>query len=169
MARTLDQLKNLLMVALHDHYGCLNTTFLAGPTFTTAFADPNPVTTGRITPILDEYQAHRYLDDVFATAQSRATLLSSPAMTHTQLAGVPSQSATYQRDFLYRKRLHSASVMHLQRAHGGYGLVRIFDSEGKDLSGATFEGVAAVVDYAQSKGWVDEDGEALPAHIVRRQ
>ncbi|MDZ7916106.1 MAG: hypothetical protein U5O16_30505 [Rhodococcus sp. (in: high G+C Gram-positive bacteria)] len=37
------------------------------------------------------------------------------------------------------------------------------------FQGATFEGVAAMVDYAQSKGWVDEDGEALPAHIVRRQ
>jgi len=82
------------MVALHDHYGCPNTTFLAGPTFTTAFADPNPVTTGRITPILDDYQAHWYLDD---------------------------------------------------------------------------EGVAAMVDYAQSNGWVDEDGEALQAHVVRRQ
>ncbi len=34
-ARTLDQLKDLLMVALHDHYRCPNTTFLAGPTFTT--------------------------------------------------------------------------------------------------------------------------------------
>ncbi|MFD9680197.1 hypothetical protein ACFWAD_09990 [Rhodococcus sp. NPDC059969] len=31
------------------------------------------------------------------------------------------------------------------------------------------EGVAAMVDYAQSKGWVDEDGEALQAHVVRRQ
>ncbi len=50
------------------------------------------MTTGRITPILDEYQAHWYLDDVFATAQSRATLLASPAITHTQLADVPSQS-----------------------------------------------------------------------------
>jgi DNA-binding CsgD family transcriptional regulator len=140
-ARTLDQLKNLLMVALHDHYGCPNTTFLSGPTFTTAFADPNPVTTGRITPILDEYQAHWYLDDVFATAQSRATLLASPAITHTQLADVPSQSATYLRDFLYRKRLHSASVMHLELAHGGHGLVGIFDSEGKDLSGRDIAGL----------------------------
>lgn len=31
------------------------------------------------------------------------------------------------------------------------------------------DGVAAMVDYAQSKGWVDDDGEALRAHIVRRQ
>ncbi len=31
------------------------------------------------------------------------------------------------------------------------------------------EGVAAMVDYAQSKGWVDEDGEALQAHVVRQK
>ena len=31
------------------------------------------------------------------------------------------------------------------------------------------EGVAAMVDYAQSKGWVDEDGEALQAHVVRQR
>ncbi|MCE4268532.1 LuxR family transcriptional regulator [Rhodococcus sp. ACPA4] len=143
-ARTLDQLKNLLMVALHDHYRCPNTTFLVGPTFTSAFADPNPVTTGRITPILDEYQARWYPDDVFATAQSRATLMSSPAITHTQLLDVPSESATYLSDFLYRKRLHSAAVMHLQLAHGVHGLVGIFDSEGKDLSATDVAGLGIV-------------------------
>ncbi|MDI9915139.1 helix-turn-helix transcriptional regulator [Rhodococcus sp. IEGM 1379] len=140
-AKTLDELKRLLMVALYENYRCPNTTFLVGPTFTTAFADPNPVTTGRITPILDEYQARWYLDDVFATAQSRATLLSSPAIAHTQLANVPSQSATYLRDFLYRKRLYSASVMHLELAHGVHGLVGIFDSEGKDLSASDIAGL----------------------------
>ncbi|MFD6512909.1 hypothetical protein [Rhodococcus sp. NPDC060176] len=36
-------------------------------------------------------------------------------------------------------------------------------------SATDVEGVAAMVDYAQSKGWVDEDGEALQAHVVRRQ
>ncbi|MDI9915141.1 hypothetical protein [Rhodococcus sp. IEGM 1379] len=29
------------------------------------------------------------------------------------------------------------------------------------------EGMADMVDYAKSKGWVDQEGEALQAHIVR--
>ncbi|NMD61084.1 hypothetical protein CJ178_26755 [Rhodococcus sp. ACPA4] len=28
-------------------------------------------------------------------------------------------------------------------------------------------GVAEMIDYAKSKGWIDEDGKALQAHVVR--
>ncbi|WP_238556687.1 hypothetical protein [Gordonia terrae] len=38
---------------------------------------------------------------------------------------------TYRQDFLYRKRLHSASLMHLDLAHDCPGLVGLFDSEGR--------------------------------------
>ena len=55
-APTLSEFKHTLMDALHEHYRFPNTTFLTGPTFCGAFADPDPVTTGRITPIIDEYQ-----------------------------------------------------------------------------------------------------------------
>lgn len=59
-APTLSEFKHTLMDALHEHYRFANTTFLTGPTFCGAFADPDPVTTGRITPIIDEYQTGRY-------------------------------------------------------------------------------------------------------------
>ena len=36
-------------------------------------------------------------------------------------------------------------------------------------SATDVDGVAAMVDYAQSKGWVDDDGEALQAHVVRQK
>ncbi|WP_424805482.1 response regulator transcription factor [Rhodococcus sp. 27YEA15] len=141
-ASSLDELKLLLMDALHERFRCPNTTFLSGPTFTTAFADPDPITTGRITPLMDEYQARWYTDDVFVTATARSTLMVTPAIRHTQLAGVPPASATYLKEFLYRRQLLSASVMHLHLAHDAHAVVGLFDSEGKELSEHDLGGLA---------------------------
>lgn len=124
--------KNVLMGALHEHYDCLNTTFFTGPTFVTAFSDPSPVVTGRITPVIDEYQARWYPKDVFASAQSRAALSKTPAISADKLGGLATDSVSYLQDFLYRKQLHSASVMHLDLANDCHGLVGLFDSEGKE-------------------------------------
>ncbi len=132
-AETLGAFKNVLMGALHEHYDCLNTTFFAGPTFVTAFSDPSPVVTGRITPVIDEYQGGRwYPKDVFASAQSRAALSKTPAISADKLGGLASDSVSYLQDFLYRKQLHSASVMHLDLANDCHGLVGLFDSEGRE-------------------------------------
>lgn len=131
-AETLDAFKNVLMGALHEHYDCLNTTFFTGPTFVTAFSDPSPVVTGRITPVIDEYQARWYPKDVFASAQSRAALSKTPAISADKLGGLADDSVSYLQDFLYRKQLHSASVMHLDLANDCHGLVGLFDSEGRE-------------------------------------
>lgn len=130
-AKTLGTFKTVLMEALHEHYDCLNTTFFAGPTFVTAFSDPEPVVTGRIKDVIDEYQARWVPKDVFASVQSRAALSKYPALSADHLRGLSDPSVTYLQDFLYRKRLHSASVMHLDLAHDCHGLVGLFDSEGK--------------------------------------
>ena len=130
-ADTLDAFKNVLMGALHEHYDCLNTTFFTGPTFVTAFSDPNPLVTGRIMPVIDEYQARWYPKDVFASTQSRAALSKNPAISADKLDGLASDSVSYLQDFLYRKQLHSASVMHLDLANDCHGLVGLFDSEGR--------------------------------------
>ncbi|MDH3009374.1 helix-turn-helix transcriptional regulator [Gordonia alkanivorans] len=131
-AETLDAFKNALMGALHEHYDCLNTTFFAGPTFVTAFSDPTPVVTGRIMPVIDEYQARWYPKDVFASTQSRAALSKNPAISANKLGGLAGDSVSYLQDFLYRKQLHSASVMHLDLANDCHGLVGLFDSEGRE-------------------------------------
>nr|WP_232715421.1 helix-turn-helix transcriptional regulator [Gordonia metallireducens] len=131
-AETLDAFKNVLMGALHEHYDCLNTTFFAGPTFVTAFSDPDPVVTGRIMPVIDEYQARWYPKDVFASAQSRAALSKNPAISAGKLGGLAGDSISYLQDFLYRKQLHSAAVMHLDLANDCHGLVGLFDSEGRE-------------------------------------
>lgn len=131
-AETLDAFKSVLMGALHEHYDCLNTTFFAGPTFVTAFSDPDPVVTGRIMPVIDEYQARWYPKDVFASAQSRAALSKSPAISAGKLGGLAGDSISYLQDFLYRKQLHSAAVMHLDLANDCHGLVGLFDSEGRE-------------------------------------
>lgn len=132
-ATSLEELKHRLMDALHTHYGFPNTTFLAGPTFRTAFADPAPVTTGRITPIIDEYQTGWYRTDMFASAQSFAALGDSRAISHSQLERLPSSSLEYLDRFLYRRKLHSAAVMHLGLADRCHGLVGIFDSAGNEV------------------------------------
>lgn len=133
-AESLEQLKQLLMDALHEHFKFPNTTFLTGPTFVTAFADAEPVTTGRITPIIDEYQALWYQTDVFGTAQSLAKVRRTHAISHTHLGRIPSEARTYLQDFLFRHRLHSTGLMHLKLRHDAHGLVGIFDSEGRELT-----------------------------------
>lgn len=132
-ASTLDTFKHTLMDALHSEYDFPNTTFLSGPTFRTAFADPDPVTTGRITPIIDEYQTGWYRTDMFASPQSFSALQSAPAITLTQLTQLPSTAIDYLERFLYRRHLHSAAVLHLDLAHDCHGLVGVFDSEGKSV------------------------------------
>ncbi len=133
-ARTLDEFKHALMDALHTVYGFPNTTFLTGPTFRTAFADPDPVTTGRIPAIIDEYQSGWYQTDVFATPESFAALSSTHAVAHTELPSIPSSARDYLDGFLYRRALRSASVMHLNLAHDCHALVGIFDSAGKEVA-----------------------------------
>ncbi|MEP9393809.1 helix-turn-helix transcriptional regulator [Gordonia sp. VNK1] len=132
-AATLEHFKHTLMDALHTQYGFPNTTFLAGPTFRSAFADSDPVTTGRITPIIDEYQTGWYRTDMFASAESFAALQGPRAISHRQLRRLPSTAVEYLEGFLYRRRLHSAAVLHLGLAADCHGLIGIFDSEGKDL------------------------------------
>lgn len=132
-APTLGEFKHTLMDALHEHYRFPNTTFLTGPTFRGAFADPDPVTTGRITPIIDEYQTGWYRTDMFASPQSFDALRRSSAISHTQLRQLPSTAIEYLEEFLYRRRLRSAAVLHLGLANDCHGLVGVFDSEGKDL------------------------------------
>ncbi|MBD0862467.1 helix-turn-helix transcriptional regulator [Gordonia sp. zg691] len=129
-AKTLASFKTVLMDALHEHYDCLNTTFFAGPTFVTAFSDPDPVVTGRIAPMIGDYQARWYPKDVFASVQARVALSRYPAISAEHLRGLPDASVTYLEE-LHRNRLHSASVMHLDLAYDCHGLVGLFDSEGR--------------------------------------
>ncbi|WLP92840.1 helix-turn-helix transcriptional regulator [Gordonia sp. NB41Y] len=132
-ARDLTRFKHLLMDALHTHYGFPNTTFLAGHTFRNAFADPDPVVTGRITPILDEYHSGWYRTDMFSAPESFAALSTARAITHTQLRSLPSTAVEYMDRFLYRRQLHSAAVMHLGLADDAHALVGIFDSAGREV------------------------------------
>ncbi len=132
-ATTLSDLKHRLMDALHAHYHFPNTTFLAGPTFRGAFADAEPVTTGRITPIIDEYQTGWYRTDMFASPESFVALQDARAISHLQLRRLPSTAVEYLERFLYRRQLRSAAVLHLELTDHCHGLVGIFDSEGKDL------------------------------------
>lgn len=159
-ATSLDEFKNDLMVALHEHYDCLNTTFFTGPTFVTAFSDPAPVVTGRITPVIDEYQARWYPKDVFASPQSRAALAARPAISADDLRGLPNDSVTYLQDFLYRKRLHSASVMHLDLAHGCHGLVGMFDSRGREPDPARLHAMGILARQ------LSERAKSLPGQVV---
>ncbi|MGV9711588.1 helix-turn-helix transcriptional regulator [Gordonia sp. NPDC003424] len=132
-ATTLDDFKHTLMNALHDHFGFPNTTFLSGPTFHSAFYDPAAVTTGRTSAHIDEYAAKWYTTDVFATASAVAAFRRSPAISHTDLTGVPTSAVHYVEQFLYRHRMRSAAAMHLQLAHGCHAMVGIFDFEGREV------------------------------------
>ncbi|GAA4745782.1 helix-turn-helix transcriptional regulator [Gordonia alkaliphila] len=132
-AASLPEFKNLLMDALHRRYRFPNTTFLTGATFRGAFRDPHPVTTGRITPIIDEYTAGWYADDMFATPQSYAALARNRAICHTSLRELPTEAVTYLDRFLYRHRLKSASVLHLALAGRSHAMVGIFDDEDKSV------------------------------------
>lgn len=133
-ATTLAEFKDLLMASLHERYRFPNTTFLTGATFRGAFRDPHPVTTGRITPIIDEYTSGWYADDMFATPQSYAALARTRAICHTSLRGLPSEAVTYLDRFLYRHRLRSASVLHLELAGHSHAMVGVFDDEDKGIA-----------------------------------
>ena len=135
-AATLNDLKHRLMDALHSTYHFPNTTFLTGPTFRGAFADPDPVTAGRITPIIDEYKSLWYRTDMFASSQSFAALSQSHAIAHSQLQRLSTSSLEYLDRFLHRRKLHSAAVMHLELADRCHGLVGIFDSAGSEVPDA---------------------------------
>ncbi|MFF2108471.1 helix-turn-helix transcriptional regulator [Rhodococcus sp. ACS1] len=127
---TLDSFKFQLMESLHRYYRCPNTTFWTGHTFSSAFSDPNPVTTGRTTgAALDEYQERWHTKDVFATPQSQALLRRHPAINARQLRNLDSGPSEYLTGFLYRNHLRSASLMHLDLSHGAHALVGLFDSE----------------------------------------
>lgn len=133
-ATSLADLKGRLMSSLHTRYRFANTTFLTGPTFRQAFSDPNPVITGRISPIIDEYQSGWYVDDMFATPESFAKLTADGAICHSALRSLPSESVDYLEGFLYRHRLKSASVLHLELSRGAHAVVGVFDDEGKELA-----------------------------------
>lgn len=140
-ARDLPDLKLRLMDSLHDRYGFPNTTFLTGPTFRGAFRDPDPVATGRIPAILDEYHSGWYLDDMFSTKESFSALARTRAISHSGLRSLPSGAVNYLQGFLYRHRLRSASVLHLGLAHSAHAMVGIFDDEGKEIVGERLAGL----------------------------
>ncbi|MFD9669076.1 response regulator transcription factor [Rhodococcus sp. NPDC059968] len=129
-AATLDLFKVQLMESLHQHYHCPNTTFWTGHTFSSAFTDPMPVTTGRTRgAALDEYKERWYTKDIFATPQSRALLRRHPAINSNQLTHLDTGPSEYLREFLYRNHLQSASLMHLDLSNNTHALVGLFDSE----------------------------------------
>lgn len=145
-ATTVEHLRTLLMEALCEVYGYTNTTFLSGDTFRRAFSDPEPVTTGRITPILDEYQARWRQDDMFSLPRSYALLKAEPALSSEQLYGMPAPAREYMNGFLERHGLRSASVLHIDLPARWHGLVGIFDDEGKQPAPGTLAGLAALAE-----------------------
>lgn len=134
---TFDDLRRRVMETLHESYGFANTTFLHGATYRRAFADPTPVTTGRITPILDEYQDRWHSTDVFSLPTAFASLRRSRALNHEQLTRIPASARDYLQQFLYRHGLHSATVLHVHLPEGHHGLIGIFDDEDRQPSEVT--------------------------------
>lgn len=128
-ADDLHEFRIRLMEGLHLHFGRANTTFLTGTTYTGAFADPDPVVTGAIVPIIDEYRERWFAQDMFALPQSYARLSQSPALSHANLGSLPNEARIYLENFLYRHRLRSAAVLHVVLSRGQHGLVGIFDRE----------------------------------------
>lgn len=131
---SLPELKATLLSSLRERYGFENTTFLAGPSFRGVFADPDPVLTGRLDAIIDEYHERWYPDDMFGTPEAFAALRTSRAICHSRLRRLPSRAVGYVEGFLHRHRLHSASALHLDLAAGHQALVGIFDDESRRLS-----------------------------------
>ncbi|NMO04354.1 helix-turn-helix transcriptional regulator [Gordonia sp. TBRC 11910] len=160
-ARSLPDLKSTLMTVLHEHYHCPNTTFLVGHTFRTAFTDPDTVTTGRVTTVIDEYHDRWHHSDIFATPQAFAALRRHSAISYTQLRQPPAQAVDYVDRFLFRKDFHSATALHFTLANDAHAVVGLFDSAGHDMSPHKLAGLTRV-----SNG-ISELARTLPGPPVR--
>ena len=127
-AENLPEFKQILMESLGEILRYPNTTFLAGATYSEIFVDRNPVTAGRMTAVLEEYQERWHTQDIFRLPAPAKTLTHRSVLTHTQIGQIPADTKVYLSDFLYRHNLYSATAMHLRLANNGHALVGIFDS-----------------------------------------
>lgn len=117
-----------LLEALGSVFGFRNTTWFAGSTYATVFADPTPWLTGRITGLLKHYRNGWDRFDVFASRQPVEGLKKTHCISADDLGTLPAGPREYMRE-MQRLGLEDATALHL-RPGGRHALVGIFGPAG---------------------------------------
>ncbi|WP_208025897.1 helix-turn-helix transcriptional regulator [Amycolatopsis acidicola] len=123
--------KETVVEALQQHFALRHVSFFAGATFHNVFGDVTPLTEGKTSNMLPEYQERWARYDVFGTPAATRQLVSSGVSSLTELASqgpLPASAEAYVRHFLAATwRMETAAALRLELPGGHLALVGMFD------------------------------------------
>ncbi|MCW4354716.1 LuxR C-terminal-related transcriptional regulator [Hoyosella sp. YIM 151337] len=132
-AACLPDFKERAVDAISEHFALKHVSFFAGPTFHTVFEDTTPLTAGKTSKMLPEYQDRWARHDVFGTPAAMRQLVSSGVSTLDELQSMgrlPSAADAYVRYFLTATwRMQTAAALRLELSSGHTALLGMFDPE----------------------------------------
>ncbi|MGQ4618901.1 LuxR C-terminal-related transcriptional regulator [Nocardia sp. R7R-8] len=125
---SLAEYKKTLVTRVRELFDVRDVTFFCGPTYAALFSDPDPILTGDIVPLLEEYRSRWKDKDIFTSPEARRTLSREGFVTLDQLRWLPMEQRSYVEGYLLPHRMGKASALHLKLADGE-ALVGMFDTD----------------------------------------
>lgn len=128
-ARTFEQFRQELVVALARTYRVGSTTFFVGDTTQLACLDPDPIINGITRTMLPEYQAVWHRHDLFASSETQGSLHTSRVASLSELTTLSDSPRHYVSDYLYRHDINCAAALSLSLPNGREALIGLFDRD----------------------------------------
>lgn len=123
--------KENVVDALQQHFELEHVSFFVGATFHHVFSDIKPLTEGKTSKMLPEYQERWASYDVFGTPAATRQLVSSGVSSLAELTShgtLPTSAQAYVRHFLSATwRMETAAALRIELPDGHLALVGMFD------------------------------------------